>query len=81
MRRRLLRHPLAGGIDPEAAFRALAADGGDVFWLDSGRHGVHVLGSGARILPERGEVMATLKAELLPGVRRLPSRGRRLGRV
>ncbi len=64
MRRRLLRHPLAGGIDPEAAFRALAADGGDVFWLDSGRHGVHVLGSGARILPERGEVMATLKAEL-----------------
>jgi para-aminobenzoate synthetase component I len=64
MRRRLLRHPLAGRIDPEEAFRALAAGGDDVFWLDSGRHGVHVLGSGERILPERGAVMATLKHEL-----------------
>ena len=64
MRRRLLRHPLAGRIDPESAFRALSADGGDVFWLDSGSHGVHVLGSGERILPPRGEVIATLKREL-----------------
>ncbi|GHF24704.1 anthranilate synthase component I family protein [Pseudolysinimonas yzui] len=64
MRRRLLRHNLAGRIDPEAAFRALATAGGDVFWLDSGRHGVHVLGSGARVLPERGAVFDTLRAEL-----------------
>jgi len=64
MRRRLLRHTLAGPIDPEAAFRALAAESGDLFWLDSGRHGVHVLGSGTRILPERGAVLDTLRAEL-----------------
>lgn len=64
MRRRLLRHPLAGGLDPEAAFRALAADGGDLFWLDSGAHGVHVLGAGTRILPPRGAVLDTLRAEL-----------------
>lgn len=64
MRRRLLRHPLAHGLDPESAFRALAADGADLFWLDSGRHGVHVLGSGARILPERGAVLDTLRDEL-----------------
>lgn len=64
MRRRLLRHSLARGLDPEVAFRILAADGGDVFWLDSGERGVHVLGAGARILPERGEVLATLRAEL-----------------
>ena len=68
-RRRLLRHPLAGPIDPEAAFRALAVDpstghGGDLFWLDSGKHGVHVLGSGARVLPERGSVLDTLRSEL-----------------
>ena len=49
MRRRLLRHTLAGGINPEDAFVVLAADGDDVFWLDSGQHGVHVLGSGERI--------------------------------
>lgn len=64
MRRRLLRHPLAGGLHPEAAFRALAADGGDLFWLDSGAHGVHVLGAGTRILPPRGAVLDTLRAEL-----------------
>lgn len=64
MRRRLLRHPLAGRIDPESAFRVLAGGDGDVFWLDSGRHGVHVLGSGTRILPERGTVIETLRAEL-----------------
>jgi para-aminobenzoate synthetase component 1 len=64
MRRRLLRHHLAGRIDPEQAFRALASDRGDVFWLDSGKHGVHVLGSGERILPERGAVLDTLRAEL-----------------
>jgi anthranilate synthase component 1 len=69
MRRRLLRHPLAGRIDPDAAFRALAiadgvADDGDLFWLDSGTHGVHVLGSGKRILPLRGEVLSTLRDEL-----------------
>ncbi|HWH97084.1 MAG TPA: chorismate-binding protein, partial [Pseudolysinimonas sp.] len=64
MRRRLLRHPLAGRLDPEQAFRALAVSGGDVFWLDSGRHGVHVLGSGSRILPKRGAVLDTLRAEL-----------------
>src|SRR3546814_13819870 len=64
MRRRLLRHPLGGRIDPEAAFRALAAAHDDVFWLDSGKHGVHALGSGARILPERGAVLDTLRAEL-----------------
>jgi para-aminobenzoate synthetase component 1 len=64
MRRRLLRHPLAGRIDPESAFRALAVGGDDVFWLDSGKHGVHVLGSGVRILPERGAVLDTLRTEL-----------------
>jgi para-aminobenzoate synthetase component 1 len=71
MRRRLLRHHLAGRIDPEQAFRALATgpstgsgEPDDVFWLDSGRHGVHVLGSGERILPERGAVLDTLRAEL-----------------
>jgi len=68
MRRRLLRHTLAladgAGLDPAVAFRALAADGEDLFWLDSGRHGVHVLGSGIRVLPERGAVLATLRAEL-----------------
>ena len=64
MRRRLLRHPVAGRIDPEAAFRALAADGADLFWLDSGKHGVHVLGSGSAVLPERGTVIDTLKSEL-----------------
>ncbi|MGV3714180.1 anthranilate synthase component I family protein [Pseudolysinimonas sp.] len=64
MRRRLLRHPLAGGLHPEAAFRALAADGGDLFWLDSGAHGVHVLGAGTRILPPRRAVLDTLRAEL-----------------
>ncbi len=68
-RRRLLRHSLAGPIDPEAAFRALAADSeegraGDLFWLDSGRHGVHVLGTGTRVLPERGDVLDTLRDEL-----------------
>ena len=63
-RRRLLRHPLAGPIDPEAAFRALAVDRGDLFWLDSGQHGVHVLGSGVRVLPRPGEVLPTLRAEL-----------------
>jgi para-aminobenzoate synthetase component 1 len=63
-RRRLLRHPLAGRIDPEAAFLALAVDEGDLFWLDSGKHGVHVLGSGERILPPRGAVLDTLRAEL-----------------
>jgi para-aminobenzoate synthetase component 1 len=64
MRRRLLRHHLAGRIDPESAFRALASGPDDVFWLDSGRHGVHVLGSGERILPERGAVLDTLRSEL-----------------
>lgn len=64
MRRRLLRHSLAHAIDPEAAFRALATDDGDLFWLDSGAHGVHVLGTGGRILPERGAVLATLRDEL-----------------
>jgi anthranilate synthase component 1 len=64
MRRRLLRHPIADGVDPEGAFRALAAGGGDVFWLDSGRHGVHVLGSGERVLPPRGAVLDTLRREL-----------------
>lgn len=64
MRRRLLRHTLAGGLDPAAAFRALAAEGGDLFWLDSGAHGVHVLGTGTRILPPRGAVLDTLRAEL-----------------
>jgi para-aminobenzoate synthetase component I len=64
MRRRLLRHPVAGPIDPEAAFRALAAGGEDLFWLDSGKHGVHVLGSGSAVLPERGAVIDTLKSEL-----------------
>jgi len=64
-----LRYPIAGGIDPEAAFRVLATDSerrpsGDLFWLDSGKHGVHVLGSGERVLPPRGEVLATLHAEL-----------------
>jgi para-aminobenzoate synthetase component I len=68
-RRRLLRHPIVGGVDPETAFRVLATDsegrpGGDLFWLDSGKHGVHVLGSGERVLPARGEVLATLHAEL-----------------
>ena len=62
--RRLLRHSLAGPIDPEDAFRVLAVDGEDLFWLDSGRHGVHVLGSGERILPERGAVLDTLRDEL-----------------
>jgi anthranilate synthase component 1 len=60
----LLRHPIADGVDPEDAFRALAAGRGDVFWLDSGRHGVHVLGSGQRILPSRGAVLDTLRTEL-----------------
>lgn len=64
MRRRLLRHAVSPRIDPEDAFAALAAGGRDVFWLDSGAHGVHVLGSGERILPERGAVMPTLKSEL-----------------
>ena len=64
MRRRLLRHSLAHGLDPEAAFRALATGTHDAFWLDSGRHGVHVLGVGERILPERGAVLPTLRAEL-----------------
>ncbi len=64
MRRRLLRHTLALGVDPESAFRILAADGTDLFWLDSGRHGVHVLGSGTRILPQRGAVLDTLREEL-----------------
>lgn len=64
MRRRLLRHAVGGALDPEAAFRALAADGGDLFWLDSGRHGVHVLGSGTRVLPQRGAVLDTLRTEL-----------------
>lgn len=69
MRRRLLRHTLPGGISPEDAFVVLSDDPSgsgrrDVFWLDSGKHGVHVLGSGARILPERGAVLDTLRAEL-----------------
>jgi para-aminobenzoate synthetase component 1 len=64
MRRRLLRHSLAQGLDPEAAFRALAVTADDLFWLDSGAHGVHVLGSGTRILPERGRVLDTLRDEL-----------------
>ncbi|MEO5534460.1 MAG: aminodeoxychorismate synthase component I [Pseudolysinimonas sp.] len=63
-RRRLLRHPLPGTLDPEAAFRALAVDDGDLFWLDSGAHGVHVLGTGVRILPPRGAVLDTLRTEL-----------------
>ena len=59
--RRLLRHSLGFAVDPEAAVRTLDAGGGDLFWLDSGRHGVHVLGTGARILPGRGAVLDTLR--------------------
>ncbi len=62
--RRLLRHSLGFAVDPEAAVRTLDTGGGDLFWLDSGRHGVHVLGGGVRILPERGRVLDTLRAEL-----------------
>ena len=72
MRRRLLRHHLAGRIDPESAFRVLAAGDpstgsgprDDVFWLDSGQHGVHVMGLGTRVVPPRGAVLDTLRAEL-----------------
>lgn len=64
MRRRLLRHAVSPPVDPGGAFAVLASGGRDVFWLDSGRHGVHVLGSGERILPARGTVIATLQAEL-----------------
>ncbi|MCS0499230.1 anthranilate synthase component I family protein [Protaetiibacter mangrovi] len=63
MRLRLLRHPLGDGFDARALFATLHPEG-DAFWLDSGPGGRAFLGTGERVVPEAGEVLPTLRAEL-----------------
>ncbi|MFT4029758.1 MAG: anthranilate synthase component I family protein [Protaetiibacter sp.] len=59
----LVRHPLGEGFEAGALFAALHPEG-DAFWLDSGPGGRSFLGTGARVVPERGEVLARVRAEL-----------------
>ncbi|WBU38949.1 anthranilate synthase component I family protein [Homoserinibacter sp. YIM 151385] len=49
MRRRLLRHALGRGVDPEALVLELWADAPGLFWLDSGAEGTHYLGTGTEL--------------------------------
>ncbi|MFT4283640.1 MAG: anthranilate synthase component I family protein [Protaetiibacter sp.] len=59
MRPRLLRHPLGDGFDARELFAALHPEG-DAFWLDSGPGGRAFLGTGERLIPATGEVLAGL---------------------
>lgn len=66
MRRRILRHSLAGWTDPAAAFCALFGDSTDVFWLDSGTSGVSYLGAASRVVTDFDvPVLDFLRAELV----------------
>jgi anthranilate synthase component 1 len=63
MRTRLNRTRLPQRVDPVHAVQALASDP-DLFWLDGGPDGWSFLGSGERVLPAAGDVLATLRREL-----------------